>query len=214
VKIVAVGGGLAYGSLGYSHHSVEDLAVLLSLPHLTVTAPGDPAEAQATARALVARPGPAYLRLGKAGEPAIHTRLEGFVLGKAITMQPGSDLTLISTGGMLGTTVAAAKELAAKEVSARVLSMHTLSPLDVEAIIKAAKETHAILTVEEHGVGGLGTKVAEVLAGLVEKVHFKPLRLEPEPIKHAGTQAVLRSEQDLSVTGIVAAALACGMRKA
>src|SRR6266403_2240554 len=101
VKIVAVGGGLAYGSLGMTHHATEDLAILRSLPGLKVVAPGDPVETRLAVRALVADPSPCYLRLGRAGEPALHAGDIDFAIGRAITVREGSDATLISTGGML-----------------------------------------------------------------------------------------------------------------
>jgi len=106
VKVVAVGGGLAYGSLGVSHHATEDLAILRALPGMTVVAPGDPIEAELATRAVIAHDGPVYLRLGKAGEPVVHTKRPEFRLGKAISIRTGRDLTLISTGGMLATAVA------------------------------------------------------------------------------------------------------------
>ena len=101
VKIVSVGGGLAYGSLGYTHHGLEDLAVMSILPNMAVIAPADPVEARAATRAVIARRGPAYLRLGKAGEPVLHKTEIDFQIGRAIRVEQGNDLTLISTGGML-----------------------------------------------------------------------------------------------------------------
>ena len=206
VKVVAVGGGLAYGSHGYTHHAVEDLAVMSVMPNITVIAPGDPAEARAAARALVATPGPAYLRLGKAGEPVVHQQPIEFKIGQAIFIRDGSDMTLVSTGGMLATVVDAARHLSLAGVSARVLSMPTLVPFDALAITKAAQETRAIMTVEEHGMGGLGTQTAEVLAALAASTPFMPVRLGRAPLKSAGSQTQLRSEQGLSVDGIVSSA--------
>jgi len=165
VKVVSVGGGFTYGAMGATHHAIEDLAVMRALPGLVVVAPGDPVEARAATRAIIAHPGPCYLRLGKAGEPVVHTSAIDFELGKAICMREGTDATLISIGGILQNTVQAAERLAAQGIKARVLSMHTLKPLDVEAVLAAARETEAIFTVEEHSIlGGLGTAVAEVLA--------------------------------------------------
>ena len=165
VKVVSVGGGFTYGAMGATHHAIEDLAVMRALPGLVVVAPGDPVEARAATRAIIAHAGPCYLRLGKAGEPVVHTSAIDFELGKAICMREGTDATLISIGGILQNTVRAAERLAAQGIEARVLSMHTLKPLDVEAVLAAARETEAIFTVEEHSIlGGLGTAVAEVLA--------------------------------------------------
>lgn len=206
VKVVSVGGGLAYGSHGYTHHGVEDLAVMSVMPNMTVVAPGDPVEARAATTALAGAHGPAYLRLGKAGEPLLHRQEIGFQLGHAIQLQEGSDLTLISTGGMLGTALEAARRLVSKGYSVRLLSMPTLVPLDVESIRRAATETKGILTIEEHGRGGLGTMAAEVLAGMRGRGAFFPMCLGATPVKVAGSQTQLREAQGLSVEGIIAAA--------
>src|SRR5437867_521792 len=112
VKIVSVGGGFTYGAMGATHHAVEDIAVMRSLPNLVVVAPGDPVEARAATRAVIAYPGPCYLRLGKAGEPVVHQTPVEFELGKAIRMREGKDVTLISTGGILLNAVRAANLLA------------------------------------------------------------------------------------------------------
>jgi transketolase len=204
VKVVAVGGGLAYGSHGYTHHGVEDLAIMSAMPNMKVLAPGDPWEARAATSAIAASPGPAYLRLGKAGEPVLHAGPIRFSIGRAIQLQDGRDFTIISTGGMLGTALEATRQLHATGHSIRLLSMPTLVPLDSEAIRLAAGETSGILTVEEHGIGGLATMTAEVLAGLRAGVAFFPLRLGRDPIRLAGSQAELRSAQGLSVKGILA----------
>lgn len=176
VKVVAVGGGYSYGSLGYTHHGIEDLAVLRALPGITVAAPGDPIEADLVTRALAAQPGPAYLRLGKAGEPKVHTSAPAYTLGQALQVRPGQQLTLITTGGMLKMAVDAAETFAKENVSLRVLSLPTIKPLDKAAILQAARETGKIITMEEHSVtGGLGSAVAEVLAesggGMPVKFH-------------------------------------------
>ncbi len=206
VKIVAVGGGLAYGSHGYTHHGVEDLAIMSALPGMAVVAPGDPVEARAATAALAATPGPAYLRLGKAGEATWHHQAIDFQLGRAIQMRDGCDLTIVSTGGVLGIAVEASRRLEAAGHSIRLLSMPSLVPLDADAITKAAHETAAILTIEEHGRGGLGTMTAEVLASIRAGIPFHPLRLAGEPIRLAGSQEELRSAQGISVDGILAAA--------
>jgi transketolase len=206
VKIVAVGGGLAYGSHGYTHHGVEDLAIMSAMPSMAVVAPGDPVEARAATAALAAIPGPAYLRLGKAGEATWHEGDIDFRLGRAIQLRDGRDLTILSTGGVLGVAVEAARRLEVAGRSVRLLSMPSLVPLDTEAIAKAAHETAAILTIEEHGRGGLGTMTAEVLASVRSGVPFHPLSLSSEPIRLAGSQEELRSAQGISVNGILAAA--------
>lgn len=165
VKIVAVGGGFAYGQQGYTHHGIEDLAVMRALPGMTVVAPADPVETRLATRAIATCPEPCYLRLGKAGEPVVHKRVPAFQLGRAIEVRQGKALTLVSTGGMLSRTLEVADRLAAEGFCPRVLSMHTIKPLDGGAIVRAAAETGGIISVEEHSVtGGLGSAIADFLA--------------------------------------------------
>ena len=205
VIVVAVGGGLSYGSQGYTHHGVEDFAVMGALPNMVVVAPGDPAETRLATAALLVRGRPGYLRLGKAGEPVVHSADPPFALGKAILLRDGPDATLISTGGMLQTTLAAADLLATRGQRVRVLSMPTVEPLDEVAVVAAARETGTVVTVEEHGPGGLGSRAGEVIARAGLGVRFVPVRLGRTPIKVAGSQIGLRAAQGLSAEGIAAA---------
>lgn len=196
VKIVSVGGGYAYGPQGYTHHGLEDLAVMRTLPGMTVVAPGDPVETELATRAAAAAPGPCYLRLGKAREPVVHRQPPAFALGQAIRVREGRDVTLISTGGVLPFTLEAAKKLAAEyKIEARVLSMHTLKPLDAAAVASAVRETGGIITVEEHSVtGGLGSAVADVLAGLDEpRRPFRKFGAPDRLNRQIGSQAYLRA---------------------
>lgn len=213
VRVVAVGGGLAYGTQGYTHHGVEDLAVTRVLPNMTVVAPADPIETRLATRALVNHSGPCYLRLGKANEPKVHTTVPDFQIGRAIEVRAGSDVTLITTGGILETTLHAAEKLYADGISARVLSMHTVQPLDVESVLRAARETKCILTVEEHGVGGLSAAVAEELALSGAVCVFRPLHLRREPFTNAGSQSSLRAAAGLSPEAIAQAAVQSLQRK-
>ena len=165
VKIVAIGGGLAYGTHGYTHHGIEDLAVMSAFPNMTVMAPGDPVETVLAVQAMLRTPGPCYLRLGKGGEPSVHATPPDFRIGAAIRMREGTDVTLVSTGAMLPDAIAAADALAAEGMSAAVLSMPTVKPLDGAAILAAARATPLLVTIEEHSVhGGLGSMVADCLA--------------------------------------------------
>jgi len=194
VRIVSVGGGLSYGSAGYTHHGVEDLAVMRALPGMTVLAPGDPIETELATHALVDLPGPAYLRLGKAGEPRVHAAPPEFAVGRAIRVRGGGDVTLLSTGGMLKSAVAAAEELEARDgLSVRVLSVHTLKPLDVAQVASAAVETRLVVTVEEHSrVGGLGSAVAEVLASMpAPRARLAVYALPDAPADVVGSQKYL-----------------------
>lgn len=198
VKVVAVGGGLAYGPQGYSHHGVEDLAVTRVLPNMTVVAPADPVETRLATRAIAAHSGPCYLRLGKAREPRVHESPPAFEIGRAIQAREGSAATLISTGGMLGNALEAARKLEAQGFPARVLSMHTVAPIDAAAIRSAAAETGCIITIEEHGEGGLSAAAAETLARLNIRCRFDGVNLGRGAIGHAGSQEFLRGEAGLS----------------
>jgi transketolase len=206
VKVVAVGGGLAYGSNGYTHHAVEDFAVTASLPNIVVAAPGDPTETRAVTRALARTPGPAYLRLGKAGEPVLYPSTFELNIGESIKVREGSDLTLLSTGAMLATTLAAAERLLDLGITTQVLSFPFIVPLDQAAVLAAAAKTQALITVEEHGYGGLGTMVGEVLACAGMPVRFYPVRLGKKPVTIAGSQEYLRSLHGLTTEAIVARA--------
>lgn len=207
VKVIAVGGGFAYGAMGASHHATEELGVMRMLPEMVVVAPADPLEARAATRALVAHRGPCYMRLGKAGEPQVHTGPIDFQLGRALQVRDGSALTLIATGGMLKPAVAAAERLAERGLAARVLSMHTLKPLDEEAVRAAARETGAILTLEQHSViGGLGSAVAEVLAELDgPRPRFRRLGLPSAFAPAVGSQSWLEAQHGLDEAGVLRA---------
>jgi transketolase len=194
---------MAYGPQGMTHHATEDLAIMRALPGMTVVAPGDTVEARLATRAILEQPGPCYLRLGKAGEATVHKLPPVFRIGRAIVVQDGSDVTLVSTGGILANVVQAAESLANDGIRARVLSMHTLKPLDRVAMLDAASATGAIVTVEEHSlIGGLGSAVAEVLAELGPRgTRFRSLAI-PNYFASIGSQDHLRKEYGLTPEAI------------
>ena len=193
VKIVAVGGGVAYGAAGYSHHAVEDFAVMRALPNMTVVAPGDPIETRLATETIVAHNGPCYLRLGKAHEPVVHTTAPDFVLGRAILVRDGNAGTLISTGGILSLALDVVSTLSGEGLPLRLISMPTVQPLDAAAVLVAARETGHVFTLEEHrGRGGLGAAVAEVLAEAGLGTRFKRFFLQDEYLKLVGGQSYLR----------------------
>jgi len=208
VKVVSVGAGLAYGTLGATHHGTEDIALLRSLPNMTVVVPADPIESRLATRAIYTKEGPCYLRLGRSGEQAIHETEPDFVLGKAIKVREGRDLTLIATGGIAHSAVSAADTLAEQGLSVRLLSMHTIKPIDIDSIRTAAVETGRIVTIEEHGqIGGLGSAVEEVLVEHTDcKVAFKKLSLGNDFCHAIGSQEYLRKTLLLSVDDILRAA--------
>lgn len=194
VKVVAVGGGVAYGAAGYTHHAVEDLAVMRAMPNMTVLAPGDPVEVRMATRAIVNWHRPCYLRLGKGGEPIVHRTEPAFAIGKAIVVRDGNDVALISTGGILSEVMLAADQLA-PQIQALVLSMPTVKPLDEESILKAASETKLLVTIEEHSaVGGLGSAVAQLLSTTSKPTDYECLILSlgEAPKSTVGSQSYLR----------------------
>jgi len=207
VKIVSVGGGMAYGTHGYTHHGVEDLAVMRALPNMNVVAPGDPVETRGAVKALLASSGPAYLRLGKAGEPNVHPTSVNFALGQAIPVRAGSEVTLFTTGGVLKMGMDAAVQLEAIDISAGLISMPSIAPIDRETVLRAARETGFLVSIEEHGPGGLGTAIAEILAEEEIVVRFIPIRLRHEIIKIAGSQEFLRTALGVSQQSIVEAVI-------
>ncbi|RLG29226.1 transketolase, partial [Methanosarcinales archaeon] len=205
VKIVALGGGFTYGTLGITHHATEDLAIMRSLPNMRVVAPGDPVETALATHAIIQSPGPFYLRLGRAGEPVVHKRQPNFQIGKGITIRDGSDITLITTGAILNNVVRAADLLIQEGIQVRVCSMPTLKPLDVELVKAAARETKRIVTIEEHSIiGGLGSAVAEVLAeASVKDISLRRLGIPDSFSAQVSDQEYMRETYSLSVEGIV-----------
>lgn len=209
VVIVSVGGGYCYGALGASHHATEDLAIMRALPGLTVLAPGDPLEVDALMEQIVARRGPCYLRLGRAGEPVVHQSPPQLTLGEILKVREGDAATLLSIGGMLKVCSEVVDDLAEEGVRCSLLSVHTLKPLDREAIIRAAQATGVLITVEEHSlIGGLGSAVAEVLmdAGLSRTV-LKRLGIKDGFSSQIGDQNYHLEKQGLTRPAIKAAVL-------
>lgn len=166
VKIAATHAGLTVGEDGASHQAIEDISLMRSVPNMTVLVPCDGPETEACVRAAADYSGPVYLRLGRPGVPVLNPE-NGYTvtIGRAVTLREGSDVTVAATGIMVSKALEAADLLAGDGVSVRVLNFHTIKPLDVEAVAKAARETGAIVTAEEHSIiGGLGSAVAEAAA--------------------------------------------------
>jgi len=164
VKIVGIGVGFVYSYLGPTHHGTEDIAVMRVLPEMTIFSPSDPSETVKATNAAAQLVGPVYLRLTTGGTPKIYEDDYEFEVGKGVTLRDGSDIAIIATGSIVHEVVQAANELEKLGISVRLINIHTIKPIDREIIIKAARETQVILTVEEHSItGGLGSCVAEVL---------------------------------------------------
>jgi len=205
VKLVGISSGMAYGALGPTHHSIEDFAWTRVIANMTVIAPADPNETAQAIETAASSIGPMFLRLSRMGVPEVHDSGYRFQIGKPATLKEGKDLTLIANGVMVTRALEAAKMLAQEGIDARVLNMATVRPLDKEAIIKAAQETGAIVTAEEHSThGGLGSAVAEVV---VENAPVKMRILGvPGVFAPTGEPQWLLEHFGLTATGIYEAA--------
>jgi transketolase len=206
VRLCAMSPGMAYGQLGPTHHSIEDLAWMRVLPNMTVIVPADPIETAAVMRYSLDYEGPMFLRIARVSVPQVHNDGYEFKLGKAVRLRDGRDVALIANGLMVSRALDAARSLEKRGVSARVLNMSTMKPLDREAILDAARTTRGIVTAEEAlAAGGLGGAVAEVLA--VE--HPAPMRIlgVPDTFAPTGTAEFLLEHFGLTAKGIERAAL-------
>ena len=206
VKLCGMSSGVAYGELGATHHSIEDLAWTRTIANMMVIVPADPLETEQAVRAAAATRGPIFLRLSRMPVPTVHGENYRFEIGRAARLREGNDVTLIAAGTMVTRALEAADLLAARGVQARVLNMATVRPIDREAIIAAARETCGIVTVEEHTTfGGLGGAVAEV----VVTTHPVPMRILgfPGVFAPTGSAAWLFEHFGLTPAGICDAAL-------
>jgi len=206
VKLCGMSPGMAYGELGPTHHSIEDLAWTRAIANLTVIVPADPVETDQALRVVAETYGPVFLRVSRMPVPVVHDEPYRFAIGRAVQLRAGRDVTLIANGTMVTRALEAADLLADAGVDARVLNMSTVRPIDREAIIAAASETGRIVTVEEHSVyGGLGSAVAEVVCTTVPV----PMRILGVPGVFAPTGSVtwLLEHFNLTPRGIYDTAL-------
>ncbi len=206
VKLCGISSGMAYGELGPTHHSIEDMAWLRAIANMTVIVPADPVETAQVVEVAASTYGPMFLRISRLPVPIVHNDGYRFEIGKAALLREGRDITLIANGVLVTRALAAADLLAAEGVQARVLNMSTVRPLDAAAIIAAAAETGGIVTAEEHTVyGGLGGAVAEVV------VQHQPVPMRilgvPGVFAPTGSAEWLLEHFGLTAQGICAAAL-------
>lgn len=212
VKIAATHAGLTVGEDGATHQAIEDISLMRTIPNMTVIVPADATETRRAVEFAVNYQGPVYLRLGRAAVPDVMGDDYEFQHGKAVQLADGKDVTIIATGVMVAPARRAADELIDTGISARVLNIHTIKPIDREAIVKAATETGAIVTCEEHSIiGGLGSAVAEVV------VENYPVPMERvgvlDVFGESGTPDALLSKYNLDVADIVRAAKRVVSRK-
>jgi transketolase len=162
VIVVGTGSGLSYAGLGATHHSMEDIAILRTLPNMHIVCPADPVEVRLAVNDALRLKRPTYIRLGKKGEPVIHQKDPDFEIGRGIVMRTGSDVVILGVGVMLGVALEAAEQLQKKGVSTKVVSLHTVKPLDDILLSKLFAEQKLVVVLEEHGlIGGAGSAVLE-----------------------------------------------------
>ena len=204
VKICATHAGITVGEDGASHQTFEDIALMRTIPGMTVINPSDGVSAKKLLEQAVAMYGPCYVRLGRAAVPVFYGEDAEITLGKGNLVKDGKDVTIVATGIMVNEAVIAAEELAKDGIDARVIDIHTIKPLDEEIIIKAARETKAIVTAEEHSViGGLGSAVAEVV------VKNAPVKMamvgQNDTFGESGKPDQLKEKYGMTAADIVAA---------
>lgn len=207
VRILGVSGGMSYGALGSTHHSLHDIAVLRTFPGMHIVLPADIYETRRLVMALMDYPHPVYIRVGRNAVPNVHDNDKiDFTIGKAIRLAKGKDLTIIGTGETVYHCLEASRKLSEHGIQAGVLDMHSLKPFDAEAVLQAAEESGRIITVEEHSMfGGLGAAVAETLV----QHHPVPVKILGVPDENAvaGTPLELFRHYSLDTEGIVKTAL-------
>lgn len=205
VKVICVGGGFVYGSLGMSHHATEDLSIMRALPDVTVLAPGDLVEAEWATKAIYAKKGTCYLRLGRGGEKRIHEENNGFQIGKAIKIKNGSRVAIISTGAIFDEALEASEILNELGITPALYTFPTVKPIDRETIKECAEKYELIVTVEEHNiVGGFGSAVSEVLAELRSpRARILKIGLNDKYSSVVGSQKYLRDVYGMSAIKIV-----------
>ena len=203
VKLIGISGGVSYGALGMTHHSATDIATMGSMPNMRVYLPSDRFQTEALVRNLLKDEKPAYIRIGRnAVEDVYEEGKVPFELDKATLVKDGTDVTIIACGELVGDAKAAAEQLSSKGISARVLDMYCVKPIDKEAIIKAAKETKLIVTVEEHTMyGGMGSMVAQIVAANAP-VKVINLTLPDAPVVTGKSREIFKY-YGLDVEGIV-----------
>lgn len=209
VKVVCVGGGFVYGSLGMSHHATEDIALLRALPDVTVICPGDLVEAEEATRAIAQHQGTCYLRLGRGGEKRIHQRIQDFQLGKAIKIcdcneNADKKIAIFSTGAILDDTTDACEKLRVSGYNIMQYSFPTVKPIDREIIKKCALGCDYIFTVEEHNImGGFGGAVAEIMAELAGRAKLIRIGIEDLYCTRVGNQTYLREQYGINAENII-----------
>lgn len=204
VKICATHAGITVGEDGASHQTFEDIALMRTIPGMTVINPSDGVSTEKLLEQAVELQGPCYIRLGRAAVPVFYSQSDEIILGKGNCIREGKDVTIVATGIMVNEAIIAAEELAKDHIDVRIIDIHTIKPIDEEIIIKAAKETGKIVTAEEHSIiGGLGSAVAEVV------VRNHPVKMgfvgQKDTFGESGKPDELKKKYGMTASDIVAA---------
>lgn len=208
VKLIGISAGVSYGALGSTHHAIHDIAVLRAINNITIIVPADNLETTEAIKAAAQMSHPAYIRFGKRPMPHLHPSGTPFEVGKALQIRDGRDIAFVATGETVYPALKAAEQMEQSGYSCRVISMHTIKPLDVEAVIQAAKECRAIVTVEEHRTaGGLGEACAAILMEMNVQVPFKIVGI-PDEYTVTGNQLEIFAHYGLTAQGLTRTAIA------
>ncbi|MBU0618613.1 1-deoxy-D-xylulose-5-phosphate synthase [Patescibacteria group bacterium] len=199
VKIIGAGAGLSYGNYGATHYALEDVAIMRVLPNMKIFCPANSIEADWVVRTAYQQSGPAYIRSAKGYDDAVYSKPPKLKFGKGLIVKPGKDVALLVSGALLGNALKARKILKTQSISTRIISFPTVKPLDKQLILKTARQTKVIFTLEETSiVGGFGSAVAEILAEAGLATKFKRLALPDFYPEKLGSQAYLRDQLGLS----------------
>lgn len=202
VKLIGISGGVSYGALGMSHHSLQDIAVTRAIPNLEVILPADRLETEAIFEYLLTSDKPAYIRLGRNAVEDCYTEKPTFEIGKAVTLREGNDVALLATGEMVRVALDAQEALKAKGIQARVINFPTIKPFDQAVVKQALLETKLLISLEEHSIyGGLGAAVSEVASNTSTSIRHLILGIPDEPAI-AGTSQEIFAHYGLSAEGV------------
>lgn len=193
VKLIGISAGVSYGALGLTHHSLHDLAALQAIPNIDIVVPADNFETREAIRAACEHDRPMYIRFGKSAMPNLHNPEVTFKIGKSIVIREGKDVTFVATGETVSRAIGACDLLAESGISAGVISMHTIRPFDVEALLHAAQNSRAIITVEEHSIsGGLGSRCASILLETGHHILFRRVAFPDETMVTGSQEEIFR----------------------
>jgi len=204
VKIIGAGGGFVYGPQGTTHHAIEEIGMLRTIPEMTVIAPADPVQTEKAVHATMNINSPVYIRIGRNNEPVIYNYKQIFNIGKADILQEGKDVSILTYGALVKNSIDAAAILNKSGISTGVVNMHTIKPIDINCVLECAKNTSTIVTIEEHNIiGGLGSAVAEILSeNNHRKILFKRIGINDKFIRMNAEYKQLQTEFFLDSDGI------------